>query len=48
MAIILAAFGIYVVESHAENSTIRNLGDAFWWAFLPLQLHPMVMYILLL
>lgn len=33
MAIILAAFGIYSVESSAENSTIRNVGDAFWWAF---------------
>jgi voltage-gated potassium channel len=33
MAVILAAFGMYIVESSAENSTIRNLGDAFWWAF---------------
>ena len=33
MAIILAAFGMYSVESSAQGSTIRNLGDAFWWAF---------------
>jgi voltage-gated potassium channel len=33
MAIILAAFAIYEVESSAQGSTIRNLGDAFWWAF---------------
>lgn len=30
MAIILAAFAIYEVESSAQGSTIRNLGDAFW------------------
>lgn len=26
------ALGIYVVEHNAPNSTITNLGDAFWWA----------------
>jgi voltage-gated potassium channel len=33
MSIILASFAIYEVEYTVENSTIRNLGDAFWWAF---------------
>jgi voltage-gated potassium channel len=26
------ALGVYVVEKNAPNSTITNMGDAFWWA----------------
>jgi voltage-gated potassium channel len=33
MAVILASFAVYNVETSAEGSTIRNIGDAFWWAF---------------
>jgi voltage-gated potassium channel len=32
IAIVLAASAIYEVEPSAQGSTIRNLGDAFWWA----------------
>ena len=33
VAIIFGAFGIYTVERESEGSTIKNLGDAFWFAF---------------
>jgi voltage-gated potassium channel len=26
------ALGVYVVEKNAPDSTITNMGDAFWWA----------------
>ena len=33
VAIIFGSFGIYTVERETEGSTIKNIGDAFWFAF---------------
>jgi len=33
VAIIFGSLGIYIVEKETPGSTIKNLGDAFWFAF---------------
>jgi voltage-gated potassium channel len=33
VAIIFGSLGIYTVERESEGSTIKNIGDAFWFAF---------------